>query len=44
MTGSGAAPTEGVADVQTEGGADAPLGVDTSTGERTGAKGETSPS
>jgi hypothetical protein len=29
----------GVADGQTEGGVDAPLGVDTSTGERTGARG-----
>jgi hypothetical protein len=32
-------PLRGVADDQTEGGVDAPLGVDTSTGERAGARG-----
>jgi hypothetical protein len=35
---------EGVAEDQTEGGADAPLGVDVSTGVRVCSEGETSPS
>jgi hypothetical protein len=39
----GLTPAEGVAEDQMEGGADAPLGVDVSTGVRVWSEGEASP-
>ncbi|MDR1470243.1 MAG: hypothetical protein LBT00_13245 [Spirochaetaceae bacterium] len=43
VTGGGNPPLKGVADDQTEGDVDAPLGAEISTGERAGARGKAFP-